>query len=198
MRIGIDLLSVAESGERLALAIEADRLGLWAVLVGGPPGTETIEAATIAVRTSSVHLAVMLDGNGEHPLTLAEELSVLDHLSERRALAVIDGERDRVDHVERLLAGHVVDDVAVSPPPAQTHVPVWVAADVARAQLTGDIDLDGPLVDRYRDGGCTHLFVTWPRSLPILARHLATRAIGPGFPPIVAELADHIDPPPER
>lgn len=193
MRIGLDLLKVANHADRLALAVEADRLGLWAVLVGGKPGTETIEASTIATRTSSIHLAVMLDGDSEHPLTLAEEISVLDHLSKRRALAIVDGREAVVNHVERLLTGELVDGVALSPPPAQTTVPVWAAGEVARVDLTGDIKSDGGVIDNHRDDGCTHLFVTWPGQLLVLARHLASRAVGPDFPSIVAEMADRID-----
>ncbi len=195
MRVGLDLLDVADPAERLALAVEADRLGLWAVLVGGQAGTETIEAATMAVQTSSVHLAVMLNGETEHPLTLAEELSVLDHLSERRALAVIDGPIETVDHVEQLLAGSIVDGVALSPPPAQTRLPVWASTDVAHVELTGDLSADGQVIDHRRDEGCTHLFVSWPGPLKTLARHLVTRAAGPDFPTIVADMADRIDPP---
>lgn len=197
MRIGLDLLAVADHDERSAMAVEADRLGLWAVLVGGPAGTETIEASTIATRTSSIHLAVLLEADSEHPLTLAEEVSVLDHLSRRRALAIIDGRPDAADQVRRLLAGELVDGVALSPPPAQTSVPVWAAGEVSRVGLSGDLEQDEPVIDRYRDGGCTHLFVTWPGPLLVLARHLATRAVGPDFPSIVAEMADRIDPPPD-
>lgn len=194
MRIGIDLLDVADHEDRLALAIEADQLGLWAVLLGGEAGTEAIGAATVAMKTSSIHLGVMLDGNEEHAFTLAEEISVLDHLSERRALAVVDGDPDTVQCVERLLSGQIVDGAALSPPPAQTRVPVWAATDVAHAELTGDVSVDGETIDRRRDEGCTHLFVTWPGPLRTLARHLATRAVGPGFPTIVADMADRIDP----
>ena len=197
MRIGLDLLGIADHNERSVSAVEADRLGLWAVLVGGPAGTETIEASTIATRTSSIHLAVMFDADGEHPLTLAEEVSVLDHLSQRRALAIIDGPPATTDHVRRLLAGELVDGVALSPPPAQTSVPVWVAGDVPRVDLSGDLEQDEAVIDEYRDGGCTHLFVTWPGPLLVLARHLATRAVGPDFPSIVAEMADRIDPQPD-
>ncbi|MGH1492687.1 MAG: hypothetical protein ACRBK7_25390 [Acidimicrobiales bacterium] len=197
MRIGIDLLAVTDPAQRLAAAIEADDLGLWAVLIGGAAGTEAIEAAIIATKTSSIHLAVMLEGGSEHPLTLAEEISVLDHLSQRRALAIIDGEPDGVGHTAKLLAGHIVDGVALSPPPAQTVVPVWAAADVARVDLSGDIERDGRVIDDLRDNGCTHLFVTWPGPLLALARHLMTRAVGPDFPSVVAELADRIDPPVE-
>jgi hypothetical protein len=196
MRIGIDLVGVADPDERLARAVEADQLGLWAVLVGGAAGEEAIEAATIAAATSSIHLAVVLDGTSDHPRTLAEEVAVLDHLSERRALAVIDGGTTSVDHVVdqvgRLLAGHIVDGVALTPPPAQTSVPVWAAVDIARIELSGDIPSDGAVIDRFRDDGCTHLFAAWPEPLPVLARHLATRAVGPDFPSLVAELADRL------
>ncbi|MGI9611693.1 MAG: hypothetical protein ACR2QO_02200 [Acidimicrobiales bacterium] len=193
MRIGIDLRSVASQVDRHALALEADELGLWAVLVGGAAGEETIEAAAIAAQTSSIHIGVHLDGHsGEHPLTLAEELAVLDHLSERRALGVVDGDRRLVEHVADLLAGRIVDGVALTPPPAQTALPVWAATDIERCALTGDVAVDGPLIDRRRDEGCTHLFVSWPGSLLVLARHLATRAAGPDFPTIVAELADQL------
>lgn len=195
MRVGIDLTAVGDPERRRSVAVEADRLGLWAVLVGGPPGTETIEAATIAPETSSIHLGVLLDGRREHPLTLAEELAVLDHLSDRRALAVIDGDRATADHIAGLLDGNVVDGVSLSPPPAQTQLPVWVADDVTRTDLSGDLEPDGELIDRFRDEGCTHLFVTWPGPLPVLARHLVTRAAGPEFPTIVAEMADRVAPP---
>jgi hypothetical protein len=72
---------------------------------------------------------------------------------------------------------------------------VWVADDVTRTDLSGDLEPDGELIDRFRDEGCTHLFVTWPGPLPVLARHLVTRAAGPEFPTIVAEMADRVAPP---
>ncbi|MEL7158839.1 MAG: LLM class flavin-dependent oxidoreductase [Actinomycetota bacterium] len=88
MRIGLDLRSVAGVDRRRALALEADRLGLWALLIGDDdpdePGTAMVEAAALAPHTSAIHLAPVLDGWVRHPLTLAEELSVLDHLSARR------------------------------------------------------------------------------------------------------------------
>ncbi|MGI9594718.1 MAG: hypothetical protein ACR2QK_01080 [Acidimicrobiales bacterium] len=195
MRIGLDLTAIADPDDRLGLAVEADRLGLWAVLIAGRAGTETIEAATVATVTASIPLAVKLDADRDHPLSLAEEVSVLDHLSGRRALAIVDGQPERVDHVAGLLAGRIVDGTALSPPPAQTAVPVWSAAGIATAELSGDLDDDARVVDGWRDRGCTHLFVAWPGPLPVLARHLVTRAAGPDFPSIVAELADRIDPP---
>ena len=192
MRIGLDLRAVSDHRERLRLAAEADRLGLWAVLFDGGPGL--VDAAVLAGRTSSIHLAMVVDGNSEHPLTLAEEIVVVDHLSERRALVIADGSQETAGHAAQLLAGNIVDGVALSPPPAQTTVPIWFLTDVAAVDLSGDLTVDRGVIDEHRDSGCTHLFVSWPGSLLTLARHLVTRAAGPNFPSIVAEMADRIDP----
>jgi len=197
MRLGLDLRAVADHSTRLDLAVKADRLGLWAVLVGGTAGTEVTEATAIAISTDHIHLAVHFDVGPDHPLTVAEEVAVLDHLSQRRALAIVDGSAEVVTHVDRLLAGNIVDGVALAPPPAQTRVPVWPADAIERVDLSGDLESDRQTIDTYRDGGCTHLFVTWPHSLLKLARHLATRAAGPDFPQIVADLADVVDEPRE-
>ena len=192
MRLGLDLRSVPDPEQREALAVEADRLGLWAVLVGGAAGTEVAEAAALATATDHIHLAVLLDGTATHALTLAEEVAVLDHLSARRALALVDGPPSVVEHVDRLLAGRVVDGVALTPPPAQTRVPVWPADELDPIQLTGDLDTDRRLVDDARRQGHTHRFVGPPSSLTVLARHLVPRAAVPDFPQMVADLADTI------
>ncbi len=198
MRLGIDLRGIADAADRHDLTVEADRLGLWAVLVGGPGRAGAVEAAALATATADVHLAVWLDAREEHPVGLAEEVAVLDQVSSRRALAIVDGPLPVVDHVARLLAGHIVDGVALTPPPAQTRVPVWPAADAEPVALTGTLDDDRPTIDRLRDDGRTHVFVTWPRPLAVLARHLATRAAGPAFPQLVADLADRLEPIPDE
>lgn len=192
MRLGLDLRSVTDPEERLGLAIEADRLGLWALLTGGEPGTEIIDAAVLAQNSSNIHIAVQLDARSTHPHTLAEEVAILDQLSQRRALAVVDGSDEASDHVRRLLAGQIVDGTSLAPPPAQTAVPVWSLEATTCLEFTGDLDKDRLLLDRERDQNCTHLFVSWPGPLLTLARHLATRANGPDFPQIVADLADEI------
>ncbi len=199
MRLGLDLRPIADRERRQALAIEADRLGVWAVLVGGDgdlDGTAAIEAAALATVTEHVHLALWLTATAAHPLALAEEVAIVDHLSDRRAMAVVDAGPDIVDRVDRYLAGHLVDGVALTPPPAQTRVPVWSSAEAEPVVLTGDLDRDRATIDRLRDGGATHRFVTWPESVPlaVLARHLVTRAAAPGFPQVVADLADVVEP----
>lgn len=196
MRVGLDLRPVADPDERLARAVEADRLGLWAVLVGDPDGTGAVEAAALATATDHIHLALWLEGKAEHPTTLAEEVAILDHLSRRRALAVVDGPPAVVEAVAHLLAGAIVDGVVLTPPPAQTRATVLPVAEAEPVPLTGDLDRDRATINALRDGGANHCFVTWPGPLTFLARHLATRAADPAFPRIVADLADAIDPPP--
>ena len=193
MRLGLDLRNMPPSAV-IDRAIEADQLGLWAVLVGGIQGTENLAIAQLAVMTDHVHLAVWLSGNLLHPVALAEEIAVTDHLSQRRALAVIDGDETATEHVRHLLSGHIVNGVALSPPPAQTAVPVWYANDLSCVLLTGDLDRDRDTIDSYRDQGHTHLFVSWPGPLRRLARHLATRAATANFPQITADHADVIAP----
>lgn len=193
MRIGLDLRDTSPS-VAVERAVEADALGLWAVVTSGTPGTESLLAAQLATRTTNLHLAVWFTDEVLHPLALAEEIAIVDHLSERRALAIVEGNDATAEHIRRLLSGHIVDGVALAPPPAQTCVPVWSAVDCASTSLTGDLERDRATIDRYRDGGHAHLFVSWDGSLRTLARHLATRAATPNFPQITADHADVIAP----
>lgn len=190
MRLGLDLRALA--GDALVeRASEADRLGVWAVLVDSP-----LAAAELATRTDHVHLAVFVDPAAAHPLTLAEELAVLDHLSARRMLAIVDGPPDTpgLDHMRRLLGGHIVDGVALAPPPAQTSIAVWAIDEVPIVALTGDLDADRATVDQLRDRGDAHAFARWPDGVKRFARHLVTRALTPDFPQIVADHAEVIAP----
>lgn len=196
MRVGLDLRGVDDPGRRQALAVEADELGLWAVLTRGDgPGTETLDAAALAGVTDTIHLVCWLVDSDEHPLTLAEEVAVVDHLSARRVGAVVS--RAAAATVARFLAGHIVEGVALAPAPAQTSVPVWADGELATVALSGDLDVDRRTIDEHRDRGVTHLIVAWPgnvgadeKAVGVLARHLVTRAATPDFPQIVADLAD--------
>ena len=71
MRLGLDLRSIADAEQRCALAVEADRLGLWAVLLDS-----TIEAAALAPLTEHVHLAVVADAEATQPIDVAEAIAV--------------------------------------------------------------------------------------------------------------------------
>lgn len=189
MRLGLDLRGIPDADQRLRLAAEADALGLWAVLTAGSgPGTEALDAAELAGATETVHVLLWMAESDEHPFTLAEEVSVLDHLSARRAGVVVA--EPLVDRVRGWLAGEVVDGVALAPPPAQTRVPTWAPGELATVELTGDLEADRAVIDDHLGGGTTHLVVAWPNDTLTLARHLASRSVGPGFPQLVADLAD--------
>jgi len=194
MRIGLDLRSNDPSA-CIETAIEADRLGIWAVLVTAAPGAESALAAEMVVATDHVHVAVQFDASTTHPLGIAEEVAILDHLSARRTIAVIEGATDEnFDHARRLLAGEIVDNVALTPPPAQTMVPTWKTDSLATLALPHSLDEARTAIDAERARGVTHLFVTWSGSVAMLARHLHTRALTPDFPDIVADYADTIAP----
>ncbi len=188
MRLGLDLRSLAPS-ERETVARQADALGFWAVFVDGSDAL--VEVAALAVATEHVILAVAVDTAAEHPFTLAEEIAVLDHLSQRRALVLAEG--PEVPRLRAWLAGEIIDGTALTPPPAQTAVTVWDAGTVPVIELTGDDVADRALMDRHRDAGVTHAFVgVGVAALLPLARHLATRASVTTFPQLVADLADHL------
>ena len=196
MRLGLDLRKQTVD-DAIAIAVDADRLGIWAVLITGPAGTEASVAAEIAVATEHVHLAVQLDPGRAHPQGLAEEIAILDHLSARRAIAVINGDDATgavTDQVRRLLAGEVVDGAVLAPPPAQTAVTTWAASAVAAIELSDDLAAARNAVDELRDAGTAHAFAGWPGPTAVFARHLATRARTPDFPDLVADYADTIAP----
>lgn len=192
MRVGLDLR--AATGDALVdQARQADRFGVWAVMVSSP-----LDAAVVATGTDHIHLALFVDPTTEHPLTIAEEIAVLDQLSTRRMLAVVDAadqqSRNMADHIRRLLGGHIVDGVTLAPPPAQTAVTIWHSGDVPIVELTGDLGPDRSTIDDLRDHGHTHAFAQWPGSIKSFARHLVTRALTADFPQIVADHADVIAP----
>lgn len=214
MRIGLDL------GEQVDVdkARQADELGLWAVSVAGSPGTEMVRAARVVEATEYIRIIVRIDLEAEHPLTIAEEVSVLDNLSGGRAGVIVEGEPrpETVLRFREALVGRPHDGVVLAPPPVQTEVPIWLAgrsddcpvvarapseviirpglANPGSAVLSGNLERDRSVVDNWRDAGCTHLLVSWPSPIKVLARHLATRAATVDFPSVVADLADKLVP----
>lgn len=213
MRIGMDLRHLDDPA---AAAVQAESLGLWAVLVSGPPGTEAIRAAEIVTATSTLRVFVDTDVSAEHPFTIAEELSVLDNLSAGRIGAVLSGdEPDAADVIRRALMGRPVNGVMLTPPPVQTVLVTWIAENVARrpddvapglhgaapgwdkiesVSTSTGLDEARSSVDRWRDLGCTHLFLACDDDPRPVARHLTTRAVSADFPEIVSSLADQLLP----
>ena len=194
MRLVLDLRKVSSHSERRRLANEADQHGIWGIVVTGPPGAECVEAAAIAAVTSNLSIIVDVDGDAAHPTTLAEEVAVLDQISRRRAALIFRGATTTKRSVAALLSGLPSNGVILSPPPAQTSVPVFAPEDMPEADLEGDLQNSAAIIDQYRDANAPFLIVSWDRPIKELARHLVGRAASPDFPQMVADLADEIDP----
>ena len=216
MRLGLELGETVD----LDAASKADALGLRAVAISGPAGTEMIRAARVVERTEHLRVIVKVELEAEHPFTIAEEVSVLDNLSGGR-IGVIVNDNPRPETLlqfREALIGRPRDGAMLSPPTVQTEVPIWLTAPPATdgppvlaisptdivirpgianpgsASLSGDLREGRSVIDTWRDAGCTHLLVSWPGQVRVLARHLATRAASTDFPEIVADLADQIEP----
>jgi hypothetical protein len=153
VRLGVTL----EPGSEVPGALGAEAAGLAFAHVAARPGTETAIAATVAAATDRIRILVGLHVGGEHPVTLAEEVAVLDNLSNGRIgviaelgdlaaddatedVAVLRGSwsgrpmshRGRRWRVPAGLPGHVAPRaVIITPPPAQLEVPLWVAGAAA-------------------------------------------------------------------
>jgi hypothetical protein len=192
-------------------ARQADNLGLWAVVIGGRPGTEAVRAGEVIDATSNLAVIVDIDLDHEHPFTVAEELSVLDNLSAGRVGAILSGTSpERAEQVRAALQGHVISGAMLAPPPVQTSMTTWLDTHVARrpenvarqmpwaspgqADLGTDLATAQVLIDGWRNASCTHLMAKWGGSVTLLARHLATRAATVDFPSIVATMADDLFP----
>ena len=158
MRLG---LVIASGGE--AAAAEAERHGLFGVLVSGAPGSECIAGAYAAAATEFARIIVRVHIGSEHPITLAEEVSILDNACGGRVVVMADvSDLDADAAIEDVMllrwalsstpirhgglrwtvpAGfpehNATASVIVTPPPAQVQVPVWLtggrAASVSEA-----------------------------------------------------------------
>jgi hypothetical protein len=155
MRIGVTL----PSGSEAELAVAAESVGVPFVHVAAAAGTESAIAAAVVATTSTVRVLVGVNVGVEHPVTLAEEIAVLDNLSNGRVgviaeLGSLDADAAAEDvvllqaswsgraiahHGKRWqvpagIAGHVAPSaVMVTPPPAQLQVPLWVSGGAAGA-----------------------------------------------------------------
>lgn len=155
MRLGVTLTP----GREAESAVAAESLGIPFVHVAGGPGAESVIAASVVAATTSVRVLVSIHIGDENPVTLAEEIVVLDNLSNGRIAVIAEtGSLSEDDANEDLtvlrsswsgrplahhgrrwqvpagLPGHRAPDaVMVTPAPAQLDVPLWVAGDVAVA-----------------------------------------------------------------
>ena len=153
MRLGV----VLPNDAAVELALAAEAVGIPFVYVAAAPGTESIAAATVVTATSTVRIAVAVELGEENPVTIAEEIAVLDIVSNGRIVAVADvGALDADAAVEDVavlraawsgrplqhqgrrwqvparLPGHAAPPaVMVTPPPAQLTMPLWVTGEAA-------------------------------------------------------------------
>jgi alkanesulfonate monooxygenase SsuD/methylene tetrahydromethanopterin reductase-like flavin-dependent oxidoreductase (luciferase family) len=154
VRIGLTL----PAGRDVEAARLAEAAGLFGVLVEGErPGLEMLAAGEVAATTRSVRIVVRVPLGSEHPITLAEELAVLDNLAGGRLVVLADSAGldadEAAEDLEVLrrswtarplrhrgvrwavpagIAGHTAPAaVMVTPPPAQVEVPVWLTGTAA-------------------------------------------------------------------
>jgi hypothetical protein len=156
VRIGL-VLAHGDEGRQAALA---DAHGLFGVLVdGGVAGAESVSAAEAVVASEALRVALRLRLGHEHPVTLAEEIAVLDNAANGRLVVLADtGDLDEDAaaedvallrrcwasrpvrhrgarwHVPAGIAGHdAPGEVEVTPKPAQVDIPVWLRGPAAPA-----------------------------------------------------------------
>ncbi len=155
MRLGLVLRPGEEAGD--ARAAEEGACAL--VAVATDRGGAFPAAAAVAVATRHVRIVVPVHLGADHPVTLAEDVAVLDNLSGGRAVALVDtGDLDAAAAAEDLallraalrarpvrhqgerwrvpagIEGHEAPEaVEVTPKPVQVSVPLWLTGAVAPA-----------------------------------------------------------------
>ncbi|HLZ95192.1 MAG TPA: hypothetical protein VKT20_07690 [Candidatus Dormibacteraeota bacterium] len=157
MRIGI----VLPDGRERELAGLAERHGLFGVLAGaGNPLTAINAAVYASTATEFARIAVRVALGLEHPVLIAEELSVLDNSNNGRTIVLADageldedGAGDEIAVLREALASRPLQhegpvwkvpaglpanvtaptSISVTPKPAQLEVPFWVTGREAAA-----------------------------------------------------------------
>jgi len=141
VRLGL----VLPPGGEADLAGRAEAHGLFGALVGGPePGQEMIAAAYAAATTEALRVVVRVPLHSEQPVTLAEELAVLDNVAGGRLVVLADtGELSAgragqdLAALRELWSGRPVQPpgaaapVMLTPAPAQVEIPVWLDGPAA-------------------------------------------------------------------
>ena len=151
MRLGL----VLADGREAEMARLAEDHGLFGVLAGSITGAVYASTATDFVR-----IAVQVRLGLEHPVTIAEELSILDNVNNGRTVVLVDtgelseGEAaDEIAVIREALGNRPLQHegprwkapaglpanatapkaIAVTPKPAQLEVPFWITGDAAAA-----------------------------------------------------------------
>jgi alkanesulfonate monooxygenase SsuD/methylene tetrahydromethanopterin reductase-like flavin-dependent oxidoreductase (luciferase family) len=163
-------------GREAAEAAAAEQHGAFGVLIEPDPATAAIAGAAAATRTSVTRLIVRTVLGVDHPVTLAEDLAVLDNISGGRVVALVDtgalGFDAAREDLSLLLAaltprpvqhrgvrwqvpagleGHEApDSIEVTPKPVQVEIPVWLTG--AAAERLGAVTGDPVLADTM--GAC--------------------------------------------
>ncbi len=149
MRLGL----VLTAGDEAEMAREAEGHGLFGVQAGtGDPRTAITAAIYASTATDFVRIAVSVRLGLEHPVTIAEELSILDNVNNGRTVVLVDvgdlaldAADDEVVVLREALGNRPVQHegprwkvpaglpanvtapkaIAVTPKPAQLEIPFW-------------------------------------------------------------------------
>ena len=141
------------------MARAAEEHGLFGVLAGGDNPLTAITAAVYAsTATDFVRVVVRVELGHEHPVTMAEELSILDNTNNGRTVVLVDGgalrnadARDELAVLREALGNRPLrhegprwkvpaglpanaqapKSIAVTPKPAQVEVPFWLTGEFA-------------------------------------------------------------------
>ena len=141
------------------MARAAEEHALFGVLAGaGDPLTAITAAVYSSTATAFVRVIVRVELGHEHPVTIAEELSILDNTNNGRTVVLVDGgalseadARDELDVLREALGNRPLRHegprwkapaglpanvqapkaIAVTPKPAQLEIPFWLAGGFA-------------------------------------------------------------------
>ena len=156
MRLGL----VLAEGQEADLARLAETHGLFGVLAGtGNPLTAINAAVYASTATEFVRVVTRVRLGLEHPVTIAEELSILDNVNNGRTIVLADtgdldhsAAADEVAVLREALSSRPIQhegpiwkvpaglpanpaaprSISVTPKPAQLEVPFWLTGPVSR------------------------------------------------------------------
>jgi hypothetical protein len=174
------LLPVGGTADTTTWAAAADEAGVHGLLVDPAAGLGAVTAPPVALATTDTRVIVPVVLGPENPITLAEELLVIDALSAGRVIAHVDtGELDAEAALEdvallrRALSGRpirhrgarwqvpagiaegVSEAVIVTPGSTQLEIAVWLtgaAAEAVAASLSLPVVATDPTAALRQDG----------------------------------------------